>query len=48
MSGGPVLNAKGKVIGVQYSVSKTAENATGKILYYTINATPTSEVEGDR
>ena len=42
MSGGPVLNVEGKVIGVQNSVSKTTEDATGKVLYYTINATPTS------
>ncbi len=48
MSGGPILNAEGKVIGVQNSVSKTAEDATGKVLYYTINATPASEVEEDR
>ena len=41
MSGGPVLNIEGKVIGVQTSVSKTTEDATGKVLSYTINATPT-------
>ena len=48
MSGGPVLNVEGKVIGVQNSVSKTTEDATGKVLSYTINATPTSYVTGDR
>ena len=48
MSGGPILNTEGKVIGVQNSVSKTAEDATGKVLYYTINATPTGEVVGER
>jgi S1-C subfamily serine protease len=48
MSGGPILNAEGKVIGVQNSVSKTTEDSTGKVLYYTINATPTGEVAGDR
>jgi S1-C subfamily serine protease len=48
MSGGPILNAEGKVIGVQNSVSKTTEDATGKVLYYTINATPASEVVGER
>ncbi len=48
MSGGPILNAEGKVIGVQNSVSKTTEDATGKVLYYTINATPTHGVVGDR
>ncbi len=45
MSGGPVLNAKGEVIAVQKSVSKTTDNATGKVLYYVVNAVPAGEVE---
>lgn len=48
MSGGPILNAKGKVIGVQNAVSKTSEDATGKVLSYTINATPARGVVGDQ
>lgn len=48
MSSGPILNAEGNVIGVQNSVSKTTEDAIGKVLSYAINATPTAEVEGER
>lgn len=48
MSGGPILNGKGKVIGVQNSVSKTTEDATGRVLYYTISGTPTRGVVGER
>jgi hypothetical protein len=44
MSGGPVLNAKGEVIAVQISVSKTTDNATGQVLYYVVNAVPAGEV----
>ncbi len=44
MSGGPVLNSRGQVIGVQVSVSKTTDNATGRTLYYRINAVPASAV----
>lgn len=40
MSGGPVFNLKGQLIGVQHSVSTTTDNATGGILYYKIDATP--------
>lgn len=39
MSGGPVLNLKGEVIAVQHGIAKTTENATGRILYYRIDAT---------
>ena len=45
MSGGPVLNSKGHLIGVQVSVSKTTDNLTGRTLHYRINAVPTSAVE---
>ena len=45
MSGGPVLNSRGQVIGVQVSVSKTTDNATGRTLYYRLNAVPSSAVE---
>ncbi len=44
MSGGPVLNSKGQVIGVQVSVSKTIDNQTGRTLHYRINAVPASAV----
>ena len=44
MSGGPVLNAKGEVIAVQISVSKTTDNATGQVLYYVVHAVPAGEV----
>ena len=39
MSGGPILNIKGEVVAVQHGVTKTTENATGKILSYRIDAT---------
>ena len=45
MSGGPVLNSKGHLIGVQVSVSKTTDNHTARTLHYRINAVPTSAVE---
>jgi hypothetical protein len=45
MSGGPVLNSRGQVIGVQVSVSKTTDNATGRTLYYRLNAVPASAVK---
>lgn len=45
MSGGPVLNSKGHLIGVQVSVSKTTDNHTGRTLHYRINAVPASAVE---
>ena len=45
MSGGPVLNLQGQLIGVQHSVSKTTEDATGKILYYKIDAVPVAAIE---
>ena len=45
MSGGPVLNSKGHLVGVQASVSKTTDNQTGRTLYYRINAVPASAVE---
>jgi S1-C subfamily serine protease len=44
MSGGPVLNSKGQVIGVQVSVSKTTDNQTGRTLHYRLNAVPASAV----
>ncbi len=42
MSGGPLFNLKGQLIGVQHSVSTTTDNATGGVLYYKIDATPIS------
>jgi S1-C subfamily serine protease len=45
MSGGPMLNSKGELIGIQISVSKTTENATGRVLRYTINAVPASRAK---
>lgn len=42
MSGGPIVNLQGQLIAVQHSVSKTTEDATGKVLYYTIDAVPAS------
>jgi len=45
MSGGPVLNSKGHLIGIQVSVSKTTDNLTGRTLHYRINAVPASAVE---
>ncbi len=45
MSGGPVLNLQGRLIGVQHSVSKTTEDATGKILYYKIDAVPVAAIK---
>jgi S1-C subfamily serine protease len=44
MSGGPVLNLKGEVVGVQSSVSKTTADATGAVLYYKINAVPSDSI----
>ncbi len=44
MSGGPVLNLQGQLIGVQHSVSKTTEDATGKILYCKIDAVPVAAI----
>ncbi len=44
MSGGPVLNSRGQVIGVQKSVSKTTDNATGEALYYRISAVPAGAI----
>ena len=44
MSGGPILNSKGQVIGVQVSVSKTIDNQTGRTLHYRINAVPAGAV----
>jgi S1-C subfamily serine protease len=43
MSGGPILNLNGEVVGVQSSVSKTTDDVTGEVLYYKIN-TVSSEV----
>lgn len=40
MSGGPILNLQGQLVAVQHSVSKTTDDATGKVLYYKIDATP--------
>ena len=45
MSGGPVLNSKGHLVGVQASVSKTTDNQTGRTLHYRINAVPASAVK---
>jgi S1-C subfamily serine protease len=45
MSGGPILNSRGQVIGVQVAVSKTTDNATGRTLHYRINAVPANAVE---
>ena len=44
MSGGPVLNRKGEVTGVQCSVSKT-EDQNGKVLQYRVNAVPAGAVK---
>lgn len=44
MSGGPILNSKGEIIGLQHGVTKTTENATGKVLSYSIDATSASDV----
>lgn len=40
MSGGPIFNLQGQLIAVQHAVSKTSDDATGKVLYYKIDATP--------
>ncbi|NWK56646.1 trypsin-like peptidase domain-containing protein [Verrucomicrobiaceae bacterium N1E253] len=45
MSGGPILNQKGEVIGVQHSVTKTTDDATGKTLSYRIDATPSNLID---
>jgi len=42
MSGGPLFNLNGQLVGVQHSVSTTTDNATGGVLYYKIEATPSS------
>ena len=39
MSGGPIFNMQGQVIGVQIAVSKT-QDGNGKVLMYRINAVP--------
>ena len=44
MSGGPIINLKGQFIAVQHAVSKTTEDATGKILYYKIDAVPVAVI----
>ena len=44
MSGGPVLNRKGEVTGVQFSVSKT-QDQNGKVLRYRVNAVPAAVVK---
>lgn len=44
MSGGPILNIKGELVGVQHGVTKTTDNATGKILSYRIDATSSSDL----
>jgi len=44
MSEGPILNIKGEVVGVQHGVTKTTDNATGKILSYRIDATSSNDV----
>ena len=43
MSGGPILNLKGHLVGVQHTILTTTEDATGKILYYRIGAVPATE-----
>ena len=43
MSGGPILNIKGEVVGVQVGITKTAEKASGKILSYRIDATSSND-----
>lgn len=43
MSGGPIFNLKGEVIGVQVSVSKT-QDGNGKVLMYRINAVPANRM----
>lgn len=45
MSGGPIFNLKGEVIAVQHSVTKTTSNATGKVLRYTIDTVPTTDIK---
>jgi len=45
MSGGPILNLKGELIGVQHSVTKTTDNATGKIIAYRIDAVPVNDID---
>ncbi len=44
MSGGPILNSRGQVIGVQSTVTKTTDDVTGRLLYYRLNAVPASAV----
>ena len=44
MSGGPVFNLKGEVIAVQKAITKTADDATGKVLSYRIDATSSSDI----
>ena len=43
MSGGPVFNQNGEVVGVQVSVSRT-QDANGKTLMYRINAVPLPKI----
>ena len=43
MSGGPILNIKGEVVGVQVGITKTTEKASGKILSYRIDATSSND-----
>ena len=45
MSGGPILNLKGELIGVQHSITKTTNKATGKIISYRIDATPITAIK---
>lgn len=42
MSGGPIFNLQGEVIAAQHSVTKTTEDATGKVLKYTVDAVPST------
>ncbi|MBT8045211.1 MAG: serine protease [Verrucomicrobiae bacterium] len=44
MSGGPVFNLKGEVIAVQHSVTTTTEDATGRVLRYSIDASPAGAI----
>jgi len=44
MSGGPIINLKGELIGIQNAITKTTDNATGKIISYRIDAVPINEI----
>jgi len=46
MSGGPILNEQGQVIAMQHGITKTTDNATGKVLNYRLDATPSGDVGG--